>query len=123
MIVAILLATNQIHSVDEYESKQAKGKPKRKSKWDKEILEDIAALKDPTRKALGDSYLLLSGYRALAQNIQERMDCYCEPYYESTVRSLSPSEIDELQNLTDSCCERMQDFVRQVKESKWQQHA
>ena len=50
------------------------------------------------------------------------MDSYHEPYYEDAISSLSQSEIAELESLADSCCEMLQDFVKQVKEGKWQQH-
>ena len=123
---AILLATHQIGSVDEYEPEQVEGRAPRKPKKDKEFLESVASLKDPTKVTLGslnDPDLLLSDYRSMVHEMQRRMDSYCEPYYEEAVRSLSQSEIDELQSLADSCCEMMQNFIRQVKEGKWQQHA
>lgn len=116
---AILLASSQIRSVDEYQPEQ--GKSTRKSKKNKEFLESVAELKDPTKHALGDSVLFFSDYRTMVHEVQRRMDSYREPYFEKAVLSLSQSEIDELQSLTDSCCEMMQDFVRQVKEGKWQQ--
>ena len=116
---AILLASGQIRSVDEYEAEQ--GKSPRKSKQSKEFLESVAELKDPTKHVLADSELLLSDYRAMIREVQRRMDSYRQPYFEKAVLSLSHPEIDELQSLTDCCCEVMQDFVRQVKEGKWQQ--
>ncbi len=30
---------------------------------------------------------------------------------------------DEIQSLTDSCCEMMQRFIREIKEGKWQSRA
>lgn len=116
---AILLASSQIRSVDEYQPEQ--GKSTRKSKKNKEFLESAAELKDPTKHALGDSVLFFSDYRTMVREVQRRMDSYREPYFEKAVLSLSQPEIDELQSLTDSCCEMMQDFVRQVTEGKWQQ--
>lgn len=116
---AILLASSQIRSVDEYEPEQ--GKSPRKSKQSKEFLESVAELKDPTKHVLADSELLLSDYRSMIHEVQRRMESYREPYFEKAALSLSQLEIDELQSLTDSCCEMMQDFVRQVKEGKWQQ--
>ena len=116
---AILLASYQIRSVDEYEPDQ--GKSPRKSKQSKEFLESVAELKDPTKHVLGDSVLFFSDYRTMVREVQRRMDSYREPYFEKAVLSLSQPEIDELQNLADCCCEMMQDFVRQVKEGKWQQ--
>lgn len=118
---AILLTSGQIRSVDEYEPEQGKGKSPRKSKQSKEFLESVAELKDPTKHALGDSVLFFSDYRTMVREVQRRMDSYREPYFEKAVLSLSQPEIDELQSLTDCCCEMMQDFVRQVREGKWQQ--
>jgi len=50
------------------------------------------------------------------------MDSYRQLHYEDAISSLSQPEIAELESLADSCCEMMQDFVKQVKEGKWQQH-
>ena len=47
---AILLASHQIRSVDEYEPEQVNGKPVRKPKQSKEFLESVAELKDPTKE-------------------------------------------------------------------------
>lgn len=118
---AILLASYQIRSVDEYEPEQGVGKSPRKSKQSKEFLESVAELKDPTKHVLGDSDLFFSDYRAVVCEVKRRMDSYREPYFEKAVLSLSQPEIDELQSLTDSCCEMLQDFVKQVREGKWQQ--
>lgn len=116
---AILLASGQIRSVDEYEPEQ--GRSLRKSKQSKEFLESVAELKDPTKHAIGDSELFFSDYRAVVREVKRRMASYREPYFEKTVLSLSQPEIDELQSLTDSCCEMLQDFVKQAREGKWQQ--
>ena len=120
---AILLVSHQIKSVDEYEPEQAEGKPLRKPKQSKEFLESVAALKDPTKGAMADSDMFLSEYRALVQEVRQQIGFYHDPYFQKAVFPLSQPEIDELESLTDSCCEMMQDFVRLVKEGKWQQHA
>lgn len=116
---AILLASSQIRSVDEYVPEQ--GRSPRKSKQSKEFLESVAELKDPTKHVLGDSGLFFSDYSAVVREVKRRMDSYREPYFEKAVLSLSQPEIDELQSLTDSCCEMLQDFVKQVRAGKWQQ--
>ena len=105
--------------MDEYEPEQ--GKSPRKSKQSKEFLESVAELKDPTKHVLADSELLLSDSRAMIREVQRRMDSYRQPHYEDAISSLSQLEITELKSLADSCCEMMQDFVRQVKEGKWRQ--
>ncbi len=118
---AILLASHQIQSVDEYEPEQVEGKTPRKPKQSKEFLESVAALKDPTKDTVADSDLFLSEYRAIVQDVRRRISIYRDPYFQKAGLSLSQPEVDELQSLTDSCCEMMQDFIRQVKEGKWQQ--
>ena len=121
-IAAILLASYQIKSVDEYEPGSIEGKPPRKQKRDKEFLEIVAELKDPTKPVSDNFHFFLSDYRTMIHEMRQRINSYCEPYYESPILSLSQSEMDELQSLTDSCCKMMQNFVRQIKEGKLQPH-
>lgn len=121
-IAAILLASHQIQSVDDYQPEPGMGKSTRKPKQDKEFLEIVAALKDPTKRALVTPDLFLSDYKAMVCGVQQRIDSYQVPHYERAILSLSQSEIEELQSLTDSCGEMMRNFVRQVKEGKWQPH-
>ncbi len=118
---AILLVSHQIKSVDEYEPEQVEGKTPRKSKQSKEFLESVAALKDPTKGTMADSDMFLSEYRALVQEVRQQIGFYHDPYFQKAVFPLAQPEMDELESLTDSCCEMMQDFVRRVKEGKWQQ--
>lgn len=120
---AILLASYQIKSVDEYEPEQAVGKAPKKPKQGKGFLESIASLKDPTKDVCAFTGAFLSEYRAMVNNIQRQISSYHEPYYERDISTLSQPEVDELKHLTDSCCKMMQDFVEQVKEGKWRQHA
>ena len=120
---AILLASGQIKSVDEYEPELAEGRVPKKSKQDKGFLESIANLKDPTKDVCAITGAFFSEYRAMVNNIQRQISSYHEPCYDRDISGLSQPEIDELQRLTDSCCEMMQDFVKQVKEGKWRQHA
>ena len=119
---AILLASGQIRSVDEYEPEPGAGKSKRKRKQSREFLESVAELKDPTKRVTADPEVFLSDYHAMVYNIQRQIRSYHDPYSVENISSLSQSDIDTLQSLTDSCCEMMQDFVRQVREDKWQQH-
>ena len=123
---AILLVSNHIRSVDEYEPEQVEGKPPRKPKRDKRHLEFVAYLKDPTRDstriASQNSNSFLADYRTMLHEMQRKIDSFCKPYDEKPIPSLSQSEKDDLQSLTDSCCEMMQSFLRQIKEGEWQQH-
>ena len=113
---AILLASYQIKSVDEYEPEQIEGKAPRKPKQSKEFLESIATLKDPTKGVMVDSGSFLLEYRAMVQDIQQKIGIYHDPYFKKAVFPLSQPEMDELEKLTDYFCEMIQDFVRQVKE-------
>ena len=117
---AILLASGQIRSLDEFETEP--GKTPRKRKQSKEFLESVAKLKDPTKRVTADPEVFLSDYHAMVYNIQRQIISYHDPYSVENISSLSQPDIDKLQSLTDSCCEMMQDFVRQVREGKWQQH-
>lgn len=114
---AILLVSGQIKSVDEYEPEQLEGKAPRRPKQDKEFLESVASLKDPTKGNVVDSELLLSGYRAMIQEVQKQINFYQDPHFKKAASSLSQAEMDELEQLTESCCELMRDYVRQMKET------
>ena len=113
---AILLASCQIRSVDEYEPEQSTRKLTRKQEKNKEFLESIAELKDPTKCDLKNPDFFLSEYKTMVCHLQQQISFYHEPYYEESNSSLSQPEIDELESLTDYCCEMMQDFIRQIKE-------
>lgn len=113
---AILLASYQIKSVDEYEPEQIEGKAPKKPKRDKEFLESVASLKDPTKAALDGPGFLLSDYRTMIQNIGHQINFYHDSYFKDAVSALSQVEMDELESLTDSCCEMMQGFVKQLKD-------
>lgn len=114
---AILLASYQIKSVDEYEPEQIDGKATRKPKQDKEFLESVASLKDPTKAALDGSRRLVSDYRTMVYKVQQQVRSCHDPYFKKTVSALTQSELDELEQLTDSCCELMRDFIGQLKEA------
>ena len=112
---AILLASYQIKSLDEYVPEQIEGKRPRKPKRDIEFLESIASLKDPTKGAKVGPDMLLSDYRAMVHEVQKQIDSYHNSYFSEAISSLSQAEMDELERLTDSCCEMMQSFVKQLK--------
>lgn len=114
---AILLASYQIKSVDEYEPEQIAGKAPRKPKQDKDFLESVASLKDPSKVAIDDSDFLLSDYRTMVREIQQQINFYHGSYFKNAVSALSRAEMDELEQLTDSCCEIMRDFIKQLKDA------
>lgn len=112
---AILLASHQIKSVDEYEPEQIEGKAPRRPKRNKDFLESVASLKDPTKAALDGPGFLFSDYKAMIHEVQQQINFYHDPYFKNPAPTLSHAEIDELEQLTDSCCEIMQDFIKQLK--------
>lgn len=114
---AILLASYQIKSVDEYEPEQIEGKAPQKPKRDKEFLESVASLKDPTKVAAVGPGMLLADYRAMVREVQQQIGFFHDPYFKDAVSALSRAEMDELEQLTDSCCEMMQSFVKQLKDA------
>lgn len=114
---AILLASYQIRSVDEYEPEQIEGKAPRKPKRDKELLEIVASLKDPAKAASDGSGFLISDYRAMVHKIGQQIGSCHAPYFKNTGSALSQTEMDELERLTDSCCEMMRDFMKRLKEA------
>ena len=116
-IAAILLASYQIKSVDEYEPEQIEGKAPRKPKRDKEFLEIVASLKDPTKAAVDGSGFLFSDYRTMVHKIEQRIGFYHDSYFKNAVSALSKTEIGELERFTDSCCEMMRDFMKRLKEA------
>ena len=114
---AILLVSYQIKSVDEYEPEQIEGKAPKKPKRDKELLESVAALKDPTKVAAVGPDMLLSDYRAMVQEVQQQIGSFHALYFKDAVSALSQAEMDELKQLTGSCCEMIQDFMKQLKDA------
>lgn len=114
---AILLVSYQIKSVDEYEPEQIGEKAPRKPKRDKEFLESVASLKDPTKAALDGSDFLLSDYRTMVHKVRQQIGFYHDPYFKNAASALSKAEMNELEQLTDSCCEMMRGFMKQLKDA------
>ncbi len=113
---AILLASYQIKSVDEYEPEQIEGKAPKKPKRDKEFLESVASLKDPTKIVEVGPDMLLADYRNMVQEVQQQIGFFHDLYFKDAVSVLSQTEIDELEQLTDSFCEMIQGFMKQLKD-------
>ena len=114
---AILLASYQIKSVDEYEPEKIEGKAPRKPKRNKEFLECVASLKDPTKAAVDGSGFLFLDYRAMVHKIEQQIGFYHDSYFKNAGSALSTTEMDELERLTDSCCEMMRNFMNRLKET------
>ena len=80
-------------------------------------MESVALLKDPTKPALDSSEFLLSDYRDMVHKIEQQIGFYHDPYFKNAVSALSQTEMDELERLTDSCCEMMRAFMKRLKEA------
>ena len=114
---AILLASYQIKSVDEYEPEQIEGNAPRKPRQNKDFLESVASLKDPTKVPVDGSRFLFSDYRAMVHKIEQRIGFFHDPHFENAGSTLSQAEMDELERLTDSCCELMRNFMKRLKKA------
>lgn len=69
-----------------------------------------------TKAALDGFGFLLSDYRTMIHKIGQQISFYHDSYFKNAVSALSQAEMDELEQLTDSCCEMMQGFVKQLKD-------
>lgn len=52
----------------------------------------------------------------MIQKIGRQINFYQDSYFKNAVSALSQVEMDELEQLMDSCCEMMQGFVKQLKD-------
>ena len=53
----------------------------------------------------------------MVHKIEQQIGSYHDPYFKNAVSALSQTEMDELEQLTDSCCEMMRDFMKRLKEA------
>ena len=80
-------------------------------------MEIVASLKDPTKAASDGSGFLLSDYRAMVHKFEQRIGFSHDTYFKNDGSALSQTEMDELERLTDSCCEMMRAFMKRLKEA------
>ena len=117
---AILLASGQIRSVDEYQPIEVCAAPGHaKSSWQRkaEFLESVADLKDPTKDCRQSPETFVSEYTAFMERVQQGVESFRLPNYREVLPALSQEQLNTLMGLTDSCCKAMEDYLNFVKET------
>ena len=117
---AILLASGQIRSADDYqpiEVRTAPGHTKSSRQQKAEFLESIAELKDPTKDCRQSPEAFVLEYSALIERVQRGVESFRLPNYEEVLPSLSQEQLNTLMGLTDSCCKTLEGYLNFVKEN------
>ena len=117
---AILLASGQIRSADDYQPMKVRAAPKhaKSSRQQKaDFLESIAELKDPTKSCKQSPEAFVLEYSAFIERVQRGVESFRLPNYEEVLPALSQEQLHTLICLTDSCCKAMEDYLSFVKET------
>jgi len=117
---AILLASGQIQSLDEYQPMPVcatSGHTKSVRKEKVEFLESVADLKDPTKDCRKTPELFVAEYTAFIENFQQDIESFLLPNYTEVFSALSQEQLHTLRCLTDSCRKTLEDYFSYVKES------
>jgi len=115
---AILLASGQIQSADEYQPVcAASGDTDLVLKEKMGFLEGIADLKDPTKDCGDTSENFVAEYAAFLESFQRSIETFRMPNYAQVFPDLSQEQLQTLKNLTDFCCKTLGDYYSYVKES------
>ena len=117
---AILLASGQIRSADDYQPMEVRAAPEHtKSSWQQkaEFLESIAELKDPTKSCKQSPEAFVLEYSAFIERVQRGVESFRLPNYEEVLPSLSQEQLNTLMGLTDSCRKTLEDYLSFVKET------
>ena len=117
---AILLASGQIRSADDYQPMEVRAAPEHtKSSWQQkaEFLESIAELKDPTKDCRQSPEAFVLEYSAFIERVQRGVESFRLPNYEEVLPSLSQEQLNTLMGLTDSCRKTLEDYLSFVKEA------
>lgn len=117
--VAILLASGQIKSVDEYQPIQirtASGHKRSSQKQKLEFLESVAELKDPTKDGRPSPESFIGEYTAFVVNFQQSIELFRLPNYKEVLPAFSQEQLHTLMRLTDSCCKTLEGYLNFVKE-------
>ena len=118
---AILLASGQIRSLDEYqpvEVRAAPGHAKSSRQQKVEFLESVAGLKDPTKDCRQSPEAFILEYSAFIERVQRGMESFRLPNYEEVLPALSQEQLHTLIGLTDSCRQTLEDYLSFVKEAR-----
>ena len=117
---AILLASGQIRSADDYQPMEIRAAPKhaKSSRQQKaEFLESIAELKDPTKDCRQSPEAFVLEYSAFIARVQQGAASFRLPNYEEVIPALSQEQLHTLMSLTDSCCKTLEGYLNFVKEN------
>ena len=117
---AILLASGQIRSLDEYQPTEvcaAPGHAKSSRQQKAEFLESIAELKDPTKDCRQSPEAFVLEYSAFIERVQQGAESFRLPNYEEVIPALSQEQLHTLISLTDSCCKTLEGYLNFVKEN------
>ena len=117
---AILLASGQIRSADDYQPMEVRAAPEHtKSSWQQkaEFLESIAELKDPTKSCKQSPEAFVLEYSAFIERVQRGVESFRLPNYEEVLPSLSQEQLNTLMGLTDPCRKTLEDYLSFVKEA------
>ena len=115
---AILLASGQIRSADEYQPIEvcaAPGHAKSSRQQKAEFLESVANLKDPTKDCRQSPEAVVLEYSAFIERFQRGMESFHLPNYEEVLHALSQEQLQTLISLTDSCRKTLEDYLSFVK--------
>jgi len=118
---AILLASGQIRSADDYqpmEVRAAPGHAKSSRQQKAEFLESVADLKDPTKDCRQSPEAFILEYSAFIERVQRGMESFRLPNYEEVLPDLSQEQLNTLIGLTDSCRKTLEDYLSFVKEAR-----
>ena len=118
---AILLASGQIRSLDEYqpvEGRTAPGRSKLSRQQKVEFLESVADLKDPTKDCRQSPEAFILEYSAFIERVQRGVESFHLPNYKEVLPALSQEQLHTLIGLTDSCRKTLEDYLSFVKEAR-----
>ena len=118
---AILLASGQIRSVDEYqpiEVHTASGHAKSARQQKAEFLESVADLKDPTKDCRLSPEAFVLECSAFIERVQQGVESFHLPNYKDVLPNLSQEQLHTLIGLTDSCRKTLEDYLSFVKEAR-----
>ena len=118
---AILLASGQIRSLDEYqpvEGRTAPGRSKLSRQQKVEFLESVADLKDPTKDCRQSPEAFIWEYSAFIERVQRGVESFHLPNYKEVLPALSQEQLHTLMGLTDSCRKTLEDYLSFVKEAR-----
>lgn len=117
---AILLASGQIRSADDYqpvEVRTAPGHTKSFRQQKADFLESIAELKDPTKSCKQSPEAFVLEYSAFIERVQRGVESFLLPNYEEVIPALSQEQLHTLMSLIDSCCKTLESYLNFVKEN------